>query len=121
VSKRGGMSSGKSTMIYDIASMRTGYHLWATAYSIATESFLAAQWNEGWSNYPYRLASYVADGTATDFLFPTTGPAVQTTGIMVYKNKTLVTSGITKAVDKVTFSVAPTLNDKIDILREIAA
>ena len=30
-------------------------------------------------------------------------------------------AGITKAVDKVTFSVAPTASDRIDILREIAA
>lgn len=121
VSKRDGMKAGKQTMVFNIASMRTKYHLWGTQYTMATEGFLAAQWNEGWSNYPYRLASFLADGTATDFSFPADTPAIQTSGIVAHRNGVLVSSGITKAVDKVTWGSAPTSGDRIDILREIAA
>lgn len=120
VSKRDGMKDGKSTMIYNIAAMRTNYHLWGVQYTLAIEGFQASQFNEAWSNYPYRLSSFLADGTEDEYTFPTTTPAVQTTGMVVIKNGVLVPSGVTKAVDKVTFASVPTALDRIDVLREVA-
>jgi hypothetical protein len=118
--KRDGAKDGKSVMVYNIASMRTTKYLWGPSYSIAVEGFLAAQWTESWSNYPHRLTSFVADGTAVDFVFPVSTPSNQTTGIQVYKNGVIVSTGLTLALDKITFSVAPTALDRIDVLREVA-
>lgn len=120
IRKSPGMTADKGVTNYQIAPNRTTKHLWGVSFTNATEGFLSAQMLEGWSNYPYRLTSFVADGTAVDFTFPVDLPAVQTTGIKVYKNGVIVSSGLTLAVNKVTFGVAPTLADRIDVLREVA-
>jgi hypothetical protein len=119
VRKAGGMTADKSITVYQIAPNRISKHLWGTAFANATEGYLSAQIIEAWSNYPMRMASFVADGTAVDFSFPADWPAVQTTGIKVWKNDVLVSSGITLSTTKVTFAVAPTLADRIDTIREI--
>lgn len=120
VRKSPGMTADKGMTVYQIAPNRTTKHLWGPSFANATEGFLVSQMLEGWSNYPYRLTSFVADGAAVDFSFPADLPAVQTTGIKVYKNGVIVSAGLTLAVSKVTFGVAPTLADRIDVLREVA-
>jgi hypothetical protein len=120
IRKAHGMTADKSVTVYQIAPNRTSRYLWGEPFTNADDGFLSGQIIEAWSNYPYRVAAFVADGTAVDFSFPVNTPAVQTTGIKVFKNDVLVTTGITLSVSKVTFAVAPTLADRIVILREVA-
>jgi hypothetical protein len=120
VRKSPGMTTDKGVTVYQIAPNRVSQHLWGTAFSNAIEGFLSGQVIEAWSNYPIRIAAFVADGTAVDFSFPADWPAVQTTGIKVYKNRVLVSTGITLAVGKVTFATAPTSLDEIITIREVA-
>ena len=119
VRKGAGMNAEKAVTVYQIAPNRVSKHIWGTAFSNATEGYTSGQVIEAWSNYPLRLASFVADGIAVDFSFPAGTPAVQTDGIVVWKNDTLVSAGITKVTTKVTFTSAPTAADRIVTLREI--
>ena len=120
VRKAGAMVADKAATEYQVAPNRTTKHLWGTSFSAAVEGFLSAQILEAWSNYPLRVAAFVADGTVVDFSFPTGTPAIQTTGIKVWKNGVEVTTGITKTTSKVTFTTAPTTGDTIVVLREVA-
>lgn len=120
IRKGSGMGAEKATTKYQILPNRVSKHLWGTALSIADNGYESTQVLEAWSNYPLKISAFVADGTAVDFPFPANAKAVQTTGIVVYKNDVKVTTGLTLAVDKVTFSSAPTAGDRIVILREVA-
>ncbi len=120
VRKSGGMNAEKAITNYQVAPNRTSKHLWGTSFSVSVEGFTASQVVETWSNYPIRLASFLAEVATVEFAFPTTTPAVQTTGIKVFVDGVAVTTGITLAVDKVTFTSAPGAGKRVDILREIA-
>ena len=121
VRKPGGMNSDKSITNYQIAPNRVSKHLWGTpAFSLATQGFLSAQVAEAWSNYQLRIAAFLGDGTEDEFPFPADTPAVATGGIKVFVDDAPVTTGITLATTKVTFTVAPAANARIAILREIA-
>lgn len=120
VRKSPGMSADKAVTQYQVAPNRVRKHLWGVQFSNAAEGFLEAQILEFWSNYPPRITAFLGDGTATEFNFPANYPAVSTDGIKVWKNGTEVTSGLTKALTKITFSVAPANNDLIVVLREYA-
>jgi hypothetical protein len=120
IRKPGSMTTEKASTSYQIAPNRVNAHLWGADFSTAVEGYLSAQVVEAWSNYPLRLASFLADGTAVDFIFPVNTPAVATAGIVIFVDGTLTTAGITKTITKVTFTVAPTLGQRIDILREVA-
>lgn len=120
VRKPGSMTAEKSITQYQVAPNRTSKHLWGPAFSNATNGFTHGQFVEVWSNYPLRLASYVGNNSAVEFPFPADLPAVQTTGIKVWVDGVIVSSGLTLEVDKVTFAVAPAAAARIDILREVA-
>ncbi len=120
VRKTPGMGADKAVTQYQVAPNRVRKHLWGVPFSNATEGFLEAQLLEIWSNYPLRICSFLGDGTTTEFNFPANFPAVSTDGIKVWKNGMEVTSGLTKAVDKLTFAAAPANNDVIVVLREVA-
>jgi hypothetical protein len=68
------------------------------------------------------IAAWKGDGYVTDFNLEqpagTAAHALSTDKIAVYKNGVVVTVGITKAVDKVSFNVAPTSSDTICIFWE---
>jgi len=120
VRKSGGMNADKAVTVYQIAPNRVSKHLWGVGFLNAVEGYLSGQVIEAWSNYPMRVAAFVADGTAVDFSFPVNTPAVQTTGIKVFENDVEVTTGITKTTTKVTYTTAPTATHRIVILREVA-
>lgn len=120
IQKPNAMQGEKNATTYQVAPNRVTKHIWGETFSIAADGFLAAQMVRLWSNYPPRITAFLADGTATEFNFPTNYPAVSTDGIKVWKNGVEVTSGLTKALTKITFSVAPTNNDLIVVLREYA-
>jgi len=120
VRKSGGMTADKAVSIYQIAPNRTTKHLWGVSFANATEGFLSGQVIEAWSNYPIRIASFLGDNTVVEFLFPVDTPAIQTTGIKVFVDDVAVTTGLTLATTKVTFTAAPALGARIDIIREVA-
>ncbi len=120
VRKANPMNANKAETEYQIAPNRVSKHLWGTAFATGVEGFLQAQILEFWSNYPLRIAAFVADGTVVDFSFPTNSPAVQTTGIVVWDNDTIVATGLTKTIAKVTFATAPAATHRIVTLREVA-
>ena len=120
VRKSGGMNAEKAITNYQVAPNRTSKHLWGVSFAAGTEGYTSAQVLETWSNYPIRLASFLAEAATVDFAFPTATPAVQTTGIKVFVDGVAVTTGLTLGVDKVTFTSAPGAGKRVDILREIA-
>ena len=120
IRKGGGMGPDKSVTVYQIAPNRVSKHLWGVAFTKAIEGYLSTQIVEAWSNYPLRIAAFVADGTAVDFSFPVNSPAVSTAGIKVFENDVEVITGITKTTTKVTYTTAPTATHRIVILREVA-
>ena len=120
VRKSGGMSADKAVTTYQVAPNRTTKHLWGVSFSNATEGYLSGQVVEAWSNYPLRIASFLGDNVVVEFLFPVDTPAIQTTGIKVFVDGVAVTVGLTLATTKVTFTAAPAVGARIDILREVA-
>ncbi len=119
VRKAPSMNGDKAITIYQVAPNRVNKHLWGPSFSMLTEGFLSAQVVEGWSNYPVRIAAFLADGVEDVFTFPTEFPAVQTAGINVYVDDVLTTVGITKATSGVTFASVPTASKRIVTIREI--
>jgi hypothetical protein len=120
VRKAHGMNGEKGMSIYEIAPNCVSQHLWGPAFTEAADGGLSSQIVEAWSNYPLRVAAFLAGVATVDFVFPVASPAVQTTGIKVYVDEVEVTTNITKAVDKVTFATAPGENKRVVILREVA-
>lgn len=118
IQKPNAMQAEKNPTVYQVAPNRVSKHIWGEAFSMATEGFLSGQMVRLWSNYPPRIAAYLGDGTATEFNFPANYPAISTAGVVVWKNGTKVVSGLTVTTTKITFSVAPALNDVIVVLRE---
>lgn len=120
IQKPNAMQSEKNATTYQVAPNRVTKHLWGESMTIANDGYLSTQMVRLWSNSPPRITAFLGDGTATEFNFPANYPAVSTDGIKVWKNGTEVTSGLTKALTKITFSVAPANNDLIVVLREYA-
>ncbi len=120
VRKGGGMNGEKSVTIYQIAPNRVSKHLWGSTFTKDVDGFTSTQIVEAWSNYPVRVASFLADGVEDEFLFPVNSPAISTNGISVFVDDVLTTVDVTKALSKVTFSSAPTTGKRICIVREVA-
>jgi hypothetical protein len=120
IRKAGGMTADKAPTTYQLAPNRVSQHLWGAPFTNANEGYLSTQIVEAWTNYPLRLASFVADGTAVDFSFPVATPAISTAGIAVFVDGVLTTAGITKTTTKVTWATAPLVGKHVDILREVA-
>jgi hypothetical protein len=120
VRKSGGMNADKAVTTYQIAPNRVNKHLWGTPFSLATQGYLSTQIVEAWSNYPLRISAFLGDNTDTVFAFPTNAQAIQTTGIKVWVDDVLVTTGLTLATTGVTFGTAPAAGARIVILRETA-
>jgi hypothetical protein len=106
--------------VYTVLPQFVNAHLWGTAFVLGTEGFTQAQMLRGVSEYKPAIVAFNGDNTTTDFLFPTTAPAQATAKITVWVNGTVTTTGLTKAVDKLTFTAAPAANAKIVAFYETA-
>jgi len=108
-----GMSDQAATFDYQIAPTPTNYHLWGTALALNTEGATEAVVIEGMSEGKPNIVAWLGDGTEDEFLFPTSKAAIDVDKVEVWKNGTLVSSGLTVTTTKITFAVAPALNDRI--------
>lgn len=118
--KPNAMSGDKNATTYQIAPNRVTKHIWGESFGMTADGFLSGQMIRMWSNYPIRFTAFLGDGATTAFSFPVNYPSITTDGIKVWKNGTEVTSGITKSLTGITFTVAPASNDLIVVLREYA-
>ncbi|MGC9395391.1 MAG: hypothetical protein ACP5J4_11105 [Anaerolineae bacterium] len=91
---------------------------WGTALVAATDGGTTVQSADGSFEYVPRLCSFVGDGTVVEFTFGR--EAVSTDKIVVYVDGVETTSGITVAVDSLTFSTAPADGAKIVVMMEVA-
>lgn len=108
------MNESPNEQLYNITPQVVSKHIWGVAFAVGTEGFSEAEVLEGmYEDYPH-IVAWKGDGAAVDFLFHTSRPAVATTKIhMVTEQDVDVTATVTKAVDKITFAVAPTSGDII--------
>ncbi len=104
--------------LYDVVPALATAHIWGTAFATATEGAIQAQIVRAISQYKPALVAFLGDGATTDFLFPASRQAAATGKIKVWKNGTVVSAGLTLLTSKVTFSVAPALNDLVVVLYE---
>lgn len=123
IPKRGVFADSNYTTTYNLAPNSVPNHLWGEALTLAADGALSAGVIGGFSLYPPRLTTFVADGSATVFSFKA-GELPFDTGYKVFKATTAgvvteVTSGITKGLTTLTFSVAPTAGQKIMVFHTI--
>ena len=108
-----GMGDQAAVFDYQIAPTPTNYHLWGTALALNTEGATEAVVIEGMSEGKPNIVAWLGNGTEDEFLFPTSKPAIDVAKVAVWKNGTLVSSGLTVATTGITFTVAPSNNDRI--------
>lgn len=113
-----GMSENPEDVVYRIAPTPSTKHLWGATLTALTDGITEAQYHELSTTGVPNLVAFKGDGTTTVFSFPTASPALSTAKITVWKNGTVVSSGMTPAVDKITFTTAPALNDDVDVFYE---
>ncbi len=106
--------------VYTVVPMKCGAHLWGTAFAVGTEGFTQGQILRGVTNGKPKIVSWLADGTEDEFLFPVTEPATGTGTIVVWKNGTIVSTGMTPTTTKLTFTAPPTAADRIVAFYEVA-
>jgi hypothetical protein len=85
-------------------------HIWGVPFTNAVEGCTEAAYGDGMSEGRPNIVMWKTDGAAVDFSFPVDKPATNVSKIALFDWAlgTEVTAGITKAVDKITYSVAPT-------------
>jgi hypothetical protein len=122
VMRDGGMTADKSQTVYNIAPNVVSAHLWGEAFAALVEGAESSQMVKVWTNSPLRLTSFVGDNSEDEFLFPVSAPSASTfaTSTKVFVDGVLLSSGVTIASTKITFTVAPAAAKRIDVLRELA-
>jgi hypothetical protein len=101
---------------YDAVLIPSSVNIFGAAFTVINNGFTDAQYDDWDSQGLPGIAAWIGDGTTVDFTFPTTqSPALSTAKIAVYKNGTLLSSGITPTLTKVTFTTAPLVTDDITI------
>jgi len=104
---------------YDVTPNAVSKYPWGVAFALATEKFLTAQALDGVHEGKPRLLCAIGDATpVTLYTFPTGIVAVSTSKIAVFKNGVLVSSGITKTINDITFTTGLGATDRVDILLE---
>lgn len=92
---------------------------WGEALTALVEGCTEMQGADGISEYVPRICSFVGDGTEDEFDFGV--EAVSTDKISIYVNGTITTTGVTPAVDGLTFTAPPADGAKIVVFMEVAA
>jgi len=122
VPRTGGMTEANNPYEknYALVPTMSSRYPWGLAMTTNADGCLAAFFQKGNSQFPLWWANFKGDGSTTQFSFSANYQAVSTSKMAVYLNGTLQTSGITKATDKVTFTVAPANDANIAIIYEVA-
>jgi hypothetical protein len=121
-------------LVFDLAPNATEYHLWGEALAPLadiydefsgvsdTGAFESGVWS-GFSDYPNRIAAFIAQAAQVEFLFPTSRPAISTVDVAVFTGAQTDTSltevdpaDYTVALDGVTFDVAPGVGKEIQVI-----
>lgn len=121
-------------LVFDLAPNPTEYHLWGEALAPLadiydplsgvsdTGAFESGLWS-GFSDYPLRIAAFIAATAQVEFLFPASRPCINTANVSVYSGAqtddalTLVDpADYTVASDGITFLVAPGLGVEIQVV-----
>ena len=118
IPRPGGAAEQEQDYKYTIAPQIVNARLWGAQLVLATDGYTDCQIFEYMTEGKPHIASFLADGTADDFLFSTDYPALNASKIAVYKNGTVVSTGVTKNVTGLAFTAAPTLNDEIVVFYE---
>jgi len=105
---------------YDVLMTPSSVNIFGASLSTSIDGATDAQLFRAMTAGRPAIAAWIGDGVVVDFVFPTTGysPARSIASVAVYKNGVLVTSGITVTTLKVTFAVAPAVDDDICIFWE---
>jgi hypothetical protein len=113
-----GMNENATEHKYKVAPGISKQNIWGAPLTEEDDGCLSAQGLFLMTEGKPELVSFLADGVEDEYVFPTARPALSVNKIVVWKNGTLVTSGITKTTTKVTFTAAPAANDRIVVFYE---
>lgn len=118
ISRDSGFSDQPEDRVYTVVPAFVTTHLWGVSFTDAVEGFAKGQVIRGVSWGKPKLVAWKADGTEDNFLFPTDAQALSEAKIVVWKNGTLITTGLTKATTGLTFTSLPTSGDILVALYE---
>jgi hypothetical protein len=108
---------------YDVMMTPSSTNIFGVNLSTAIDGATDSQLFKTMTHGRPAIGAWKGDGYTVDFTFPVAtpraaSPALNTSCIAVYVNGVAVVAGITKTTLKVTFSVAPTAGEDIDIFWE---
>ena len=112
-----GMDENPEEHTYSITPQFSDKHLWETDFSTTTEGAEKAQVVRMVTRYKPKIVKFNGNNTTTEFTFPTSFPAVDTTHIDVFVDGT-IDATVTKATTSVQFTTAPTTNANIVVRYE---
>jgi hypothetical protein len=118
--RESGLGETEVDRVYTVTPQLCSKHLWGPAFTTGTEGGLSAQFVRMVTEKRPKIVAFLGDGTTTVFLFPAAAQAYSTGKVSVYVNGVLTTSGVTKAVTGITFSVAPAAAANLTFLYEQA-
>lgn len=114
------LNENAPTFTYSLIPQIAEQYPWGISFTDAVEGYTSAEITEAMTEGEPHICAWKADGTATEFLFSTDMQATATGKIhVVTDNGTDVTSSITKAESKITFSVPPTADHIIVCFYEV--
>lgn len=116
-----GMSAAVGEQVFTITPSKTKERLWGDAFTMATDGYTRAGILEYDTEGFPMVIGFLGSGAATVFTFPAGYDALSTDKIAVFVDGVAVSAGVTKAVDKITFGVAPASNAEITVWYELAA
>lgn len=134
VPRRAGAGENAIDIVFDLAPNPSEYHLWGEALAPLadiydelsgvsdTGAFEAGIWS-GFSDYPNRVAAFIAAAAQVEFLFPASRQAVSTVNVAVFTGAQtddalieVPPADYTVAVDGITFDVAPGVGTEIQVV-----
>jgi hypothetical protein len=107
-----GMNANAGEISYQVVPKIVTARLWGKALVKASDGYARAAFFEYDSEGIPAIVSWLGDGSETEFLFPAGEEALSEDKIEVYQNRVLAT-GITPALDGVTFGTEPADEDVV--------
>jgi hypothetical protein len=107
VPQPGSFGNNNYETTFQLSPSATSHHLWGLDYVLGTDGTESAAMDDAFAAKKALITCWLSDGTTSDLTFDTNYKAVDTS-YKVYQNDggtvTELTTGVTKAVDKVSFS-----------------
>lgn len=121
-------------IVFDMAPNPSEYHLWGEALAPLadiydelsgvsdTGAFEAGVWS-GFSDYPNRIAAFIAAAAQVEFLFPSSRPAISTANVVVFTGAQtdealteVDAADYTVATTGITFDIAPGIGKEVQVV-----